>query len=263
MKKTLVLILVVVMCLMATLPLSGCFFTDTIEDPNNPSQGGNNQNQGGNNQNPGGSSQHKHSYTSKVVPATCKEKQYTLYTCSCGDGYKEYTGSIFADHKGVGNCTDCGKNIYTILRDHIKKYGKFSSDGKYILDKSYDQGVMRLTYSSSNDYILLTYVFSVDGNVFGIGLTITKSSQSSLRWNSVGTVVGMDIEASGLVNPTTFTDSTKYLIESSTNAPSATLTSLRELNAGSLRTLLSLFDLYSIVNNLQISRSNFGFPAVK
>lgn len=260
MRKTLVVILAVIMCLMATLPLVGCALDGSV-NPDNPGQGGSVQNPGGSTQNPGGSSQHKHSYTSKVVSATCKEKQYTQYTCSCGNSYKEYTGSTYADHKGVGNCTVCGKNIYTILRDHIKKYGKFSSDGDYILDKSYDQGRMRLNYTS-NDYILLIYVFSVDGNVFAIGLTITKSSQSSLRWISVGTVAGMDIEASGLVNPTTFTSSTKYLLESSTNAPSATLTNLRQLNASSLRNLLSLFDLYSIANDLQISRTNFGFPAI-
>ena len=66
----------------------------------------------------------------------------------------------------------------------------------------------------------------------------------------------------GTVNPATFTSSTKYLLESSTNAPSATLTNLRQLNASSLRNLLSLFDLYSIANDLQISRTNFGFPAI-
>lgn len=261
MKKTLVVILVVIMCLMATLPLVGCAVDGSV-NPDNPGQGGSVQNPGGSTQNPGGSSQHKHSYTSKVVSATCKEKQYTQYTCSCGDSYKEYTGSTYADHKGVGNCTVCGKNIYTILKDHIKKNGEYSSDGKYSIAKVYGQGQIALTHHVDNDYVLISYVFTVDGDVFGIALTVKNGTQSSMNWNSLGDVSGMDIVCYGTVNPATFTSSTKYLLESSTNAPSVTLTNLRQLNASSLRNLLSLFDLYSIANDLQISRTNFGFPAI-
>ena len=32
--------------------------------------------------------EHTHSYTEKVIPATCTEKGYTLYTCACGESYR-------------------------------------------------------------------------------------------------------------------------------------------------------------------------------
>lgn len=35
--------------------------------------------------------EHKHSYTTKVVVATCTTAGYTLHSCSCGDSYKDST----------------------------------------------------------------------------------------------------------------------------------------------------------------------------
>lgn len=51
---------------------------------------------------------HEHSYTRTVIPPTCMEEGYTLYTCSCGHSY---TGKVTdkVEHNYVnGVCTYCG-----------------------------------------------------------------------------------------------------------------------------------------------------------
>lgn len=61
---------------------------------NNTPSGGGNAPIGGNN-NP----EHSHKYTSKVIAPNCTERGYTLYTCSCGDSYKDdYTDAITGFH---------------------------------------------------------------------------------------------------------------------------------------------------------------------
>lgn len=51
-----------------------------------------------NNDSPVFEDNHKHVYSSEHVPATCSHGDYTLYTCSCGDFYKE-DESAPLDHK--------------------------------------------------------------------------------------------------------------------------------------------------------------------
>ncbi|MCM1514683.1 MAG: leucine-rich repeat protein, partial [Anaeroplasma bactoclasticum] len=52
---------------------------------------------------------HKHDYKVSVVEATCTEQGYTLYTCNCGESYKDnYTDKI-DHHYQNGSCTYCGK----------------------------------------------------------------------------------------------------------------------------------------------------------
>ena len=67
---------------------------------------------------------HTHSYTSSVVKATCSDKGYTKYTCSCGKSYNDnytstlshnYTSSVVAatcTAKGYTKytCSSCGKS---------------------------------------------------------------------------------------------------------------------------------------------------------
>ena len=57
---------------------------------------------------------HKHSYTKKVVKATCTAKGYTKYTCECGETYKDnYTAKLEHSYaKKVVKAT-CEKKGYT------------------------------------------------------------------------------------------------------------------------------------------------------
>lgn len=60
---------------------------------------------------------HEHSYTKKVVEATCKTEGYTTHTCSCGDSYTDSkTNKTAHEYKGkvtAPTCTTEGYTTYT------------------------------------------------------------------------------------------------------------------------------------------------------
>ena len=52
---------------------------------------------------------HTHNYASKVVQPTCTVQGYTIYTCSCGNSYKDsYVNALGHSYSG-GACTRCGQ----------------------------------------------------------------------------------------------------------------------------------------------------------
>ena len=58
---------------------------------------------------PNYNSGHTHSYTEKVVPPTCTEAGYTLYTCTiCGESYKDAETDALGHNYVDGICTRCG-----------------------------------------------------------------------------------------------------------------------------------------------------------
>lgn len=76
-------------------------------------------------------SKHTHKYSAVKTPATCKERGYTTYTCSCGDSYTD--DYVTGTHEYVNNkCKYCGKantnGIYAHLKDWVLKNGKVNGD---------------------------------------------------------------------------------------------------------------------------------------
>jgi hypothetical protein len=101
---------------------------------------------------------HTHSYSKKVVAATCTEKGYTLYTCSCGDTYKDnYTNPSHTYSNYV--CSACGAvdkaHAYDYLTQWIKRNGKV--DGAYV-EYLYrkDDTQYSLSYSAKWDYLYVS-----------------------------------------------------------------------------------------------------------
>jgi len=97
---------------------------------------------------------HKHSYTSKVVAPTCTEKGYTVYTCACGDTYKDayknalghkYTTKVVAP-----TCTEKGYTVYTCACGH-----SYKGDYKNALGHSYTSKVVAPT-TTAQGYTLHT-----------------------------------------------------------------------------------------------------------
>lgn len=74
---------------------------------------------------------HKHKYSALKTPATCKERGYTTYTCTCGASYVgDY---VNGSHEYVNNkCKYCGKvntdGIYTDLKNWVLKNGTVNGD---------------------------------------------------------------------------------------------------------------------------------------
>lgn len=75
---------------------------------------------------------HTHSYVKSVTAPTCTEKGYTLFTCSCGDTYKNYwtdpTGHSYKNYV----CTKCGEvdkaRAYEYFVRYIKENGDVDGD---------------------------------------------------------------------------------------------------------------------------------------
>lgn len=59
---------------------------------------------------------HVHSYTEEIVAPTCDEEGYTLYTCTCGDSYKDHTvaalGHSYECQHIAPTCTSQGYDLY-------------------------------------------------------------------------------------------------------------------------------------------------------
>ena len=51
---------------------------------------------------------HTHSYTASVIAPTCTAAGYTMYTCSCGNSYKDNYTDALGHNYVSGVCTRCG-----------------------------------------------------------------------------------------------------------------------------------------------------------
>ena len=87
---------------------------------------------------------HEHKYIKTVIPPTCKEKGYTLYSCDCGYEYKdtfvnqkhdfvlvEYVEpTCEKDGKETYKCSCCGEEKVDILSAKGHKFGKWIEQKK-------------------------------------------------------------------------------------------------------------------------------------
>ena len=72
---------------------------------------------------------HTHSYAEKIVEPTCFEKGYTIYTCSCGDSYKDDWTNTYEHHNFENyECTVCGITPFDYYIDWIKENGSFDEN---------------------------------------------------------------------------------------------------------------------------------------
>lgn len=72
-----------------------------------------------------------HNYTEKEVAATCLQKGYTLHSCTrCSDNYRDNETKL-GDHMGVGTCSVCRANVFTLFTEHCMKKGTINEKGEY------------------------------------------------------------------------------------------------------------------------------------
>ncbi len=114
----------------------------------------------------------EHIYTVSVVAPTCTEKGYTLYSCSCGDSYKDnYTDAVSHNYikgdtfeptcteKGyvAYTCTKCGdvrKDVYSDVIGHF--YSKGETVAPTCLVKGYTVYTCICGDSYKSDYVDVT-----------------------------------------------------------------------------------------------------------
>ena len=89
-----------------------------------------------------GNTAHTHSYTENVTDPDCAEQGYTVFTCECGETYKDnYTDALGHDiehHSAkAATCTEVGWNTYeTCSRCDYTTYSEISALGHDIETKS-------------------------------------------------------------------------------------------------------------------------------
>ena len=113
---------------------------------------------------------HTHNYSKSVTAATCTERGYTTYTCSCGDTYKDdYTD--FAHTYSKYKCSKCGEidklHTFEYLVNWVSTNG--TANGQYyeieflknerkfaiVYDKQ-NNGITLSTSETRGDYFFLT-----------------------------------------------------------------------------------------------------------
>ena len=71
---------------------------------------------------------HTHYYTQKTVEPSCFAKGYTIFTCSCGDSYKDdFINTINHNFENY-ECTSCGVNPFDYYVEWIKENGSFNEN---------------------------------------------------------------------------------------------------------------------------------------
>lgn len=116
--------------------------------------------------------EHKHSYSAKVTPATCSKKGFTVYTCSCGESYKDnYTEP---SHNYINYvCTRCDavdrSYAYGLIAECVKKNGKKEDGNTYYLPfapETTPSKKFRIYYNSENDQLYTVfYSYDDDGEI--------------------------------------------------------------------------------------------------
>lgn len=139
---------------------------------------------------------HTHSYTSKVIAATCTANGYTEHTCSCGDSYRDsYTDPIGHSYKDTvvspttssqgyteHTCTRCGDSYRDSYTDKLQE----AIDLQEVIEYG-------LAYAQSLGYTVDRSMTLADSSYYPGYLSNTKyfsETQDELKQMACGLVKG-------------------------------------------------------------------------
>lgn len=145
----------------------------------------------------GGGLGHTHNYSKTLTPATCTERGYTTYTCSCGDTYKD----DYIDGMSANEVFESSKNSVGEILTYDKSGNEFalgtgfvySSDGKiitnyHVIDEAYSAKIT----INGNDYTIqnvLAYDKTIDIAVLKINATGLTALPTCSKEHAVGKAV--------------------------------------------------------------------------
>ena len=207
--------------------------------------------------------EHKHSYSAKVTPATCSKKGFTVYTCSCGESYKDnYTEP---SHNYINYvCTRCDavdrSYAYGLIAECVKKNGKKEDGNTYYLPfapETTPSKKFRIYYNSENDQLYTVfYSYNDDGS-----LESTLKVYFTLEGDYNYEYVFVDaIEMTGSVDVGTFKkgDPLKY---DSYEGKDKNKEIATKLASTGLSITLEFIDMTSDLFKLGLELKDFGFAA--
>lgn len=153
---------------------------------------------------------HTHNYSKKVTAATCTEKGYTTYTCSCGYSYKDNCtepSHTYSKYK----CTKCGQldkaHTYEILVDWILENGENTGDCCVV---EREDSAAIIYQKASNEVILQWSYFDMvieeEGKVQIFYVIIPQKLTGKYYFaGDYGENFQREFEFNGYLNPKTFT----------------------------------------------------------
>ena len=163
---------------------------------------------------------HIHSYSKKVTEATCTQKGYTTYTCSCGNSYvSDYVASshTYKNYK----CSKCGEIDKThsleYLINWVSNNGTVNGQYSEIAFKDQDNGYeYTITYDKQNKGILFTMNYTTSNYFRHTSIVITEISNSYYYGHLVSDLSNglCAIDFSGYIDCATFTKNTPLTYDS-------------------------------------------------
>lgn len=201
---------------------------------------------------------HTHSYSKKVTAATCVEKGYTTYTCSCGDTYVSDYTNLASHSYSKYVCTVCGvvekTNAYEYLKEWVKTNGTPGSDGtiNYIFEgKNNSAKNMGIRYSADLDAINIWHFDATSGRSAFFCIYLDEYYYG---------FTFADDKIYGYINAGTYTKNTTL---SYTDSKCSVLEPYQYLSVAqsSLNLVLSCFRSFLYDNELGITLADLGFKS--
>ncbi len=174
-----------------------------------------------------------------------------ILCCTCLSACKKCE-----QHVGVGECTECGADYFTLLKKHCIKHGKYKSGTysiTYFPQESSTDTVFLLAYDISSDVIsmFLQYKNSdimidmdeIDGVYNYLCTSTSGGSENTMK----GTLNGSTLHQLSAL-PYTYSSASSYLNSA-----------LAKLACSLAQLLVPSADLYFIENDMPIRCVNLGF----
>ena len=203
---------------------------------------------------------HTHSYSKKVIAATCTERGYTKYTCSCGDTYNDnYTNPSHSYSQYV--CTECGrldkKHAYEWLIELVKEEGEaFSTSISFDIfgDRSYF-----LAYDASGDYLYIYSAETTDNGEFCYSSLNLKSFFYGWSCGDRGTANFREV--TGFLDAKNFTDNSPLTDVHYTGATSVKHISVETARLSMVCFIEALKCIADQTEGLEMTIADLGFTA--
>lgn len=204
---------------------------------------------------------HTHSYSKKVVEATCTEKGYTTYTCSCGDTYiGDYTNPSHIYTEFI--CRPCGAidkdNAYKFLVEHVKSNGTVNGSFISITMREVDGKKYELKYDAQYECLWATCYQStqkskcittllVEDGFYGLEYVYDSSITSDLT---------------GFIEPKTFNENSAMTYEDYIGLDSAKLSMLNLARSSLVLTVVEM-ERYFDTNNVGLNVYALGYMGLQ
>lgn len=201
---------------------------------------------------------HTHSYSKKVVAATCTEKGYTIYNCSCGDTYKSnYANPSHSYTEFI--CRSCGKidkaNAHKYLVEYVKSKGTPNGTFSSIIMKEDGKQKFELKYDAQNKSLWATCLTTSQASTYSTALLL-EDGYYGVDYTHLASGAGSRL--TGFIEPKTFNENTAMTYETYTGLDTAKI-SILNLARTNLALIIMRMEEYFDVNDVGVNACALGY----